>query len=247
LLKMERMCYAKAHSVVVYSEGNKEHVVRIGAKGQVYIIPNWTDISTKVSHNEKYSFRKEEAIATKFVISYAGTMQQAQGLEIVLETACILNKYEDIIFLLAGEGASKPVLKGLINEKNIKNVLLRPIMPREHYRQFLHESDVCLITLSPEIPLETVPGKLADIMGHGKPIILVANLCGDAAKIIHKAKCGFCIRPGDSESLACAVLNLYKDGDLRRTAGENARLFAGLYFTRALCTRKYEEVLIQAV
>lgn len=246
LLKMEDTCYKKAHSLIVYSDGNKDHVIQSGANGQVYIIPNWADTNTTVSFSERYSFRKEEAIGNKLVVSYAGTMQQAQGLEVVIGAAEILKEYKDIIFLLAGEGTSKPVLKSLVKEKNIKNVLLLPIMPKERYKQFLYESDVCLLTLSSDIPAQTVPGKLADIMGYGKPLILAANLQGDAAKVINEAKCGFCVNSGDAKAFSRAVLNLYKDNGLRKEMGINARLFAEQHFSRAVCTKQYERVLSSA-
>ncbi|MFH1933658.1 MAG: glycosyltransferase family 4 protein [Pseudomonadota bacterium] len=247
LSKMEEVCYRKAHSLIAYSGGNRDYIIQRGANGQVYIIPNWADTNAVVSYDKAHSFRKEEIIGNKFVVSYAGTMQQAQGLEVVVETAEVLKEYKDIIFLLAGEGTSKPVLEGLINEKKINNVLLRPVMPKERYKQFLYESDVCLITLSLDIPLQTVPGKLADIMGYGKPLILVANPQGDAAKVINKAKCGFCVNPGDAKAFSRAVLNLYRDEGLRKEMGENARLFAEQHFSRAVCTKQYEKVLFSAM
>lgn len=246
LSKMEDVCYKAAHSLIVYSEGNREHIIQKKANGTVYIIPNWADVDAVVFFDKAHSFRKEEIVGDKFVVSYAGTIQQAQGLEIVVEAAEILKDYKDIIFLLAGEGASKSILENLINKKKVNNVLLRSVMPKEHYKQFLYESDVCLVTLSLDIPLQTVPGKLADIMGYGKSLILAASLRGDASKVVNKAGCGFCVQQGDAKAFAKAVLDLYEDNELRKEMGKKARLYAEQHFSRAVCTKQYEKVLLCA-
>lgn len=243
LSKMEEMCYRKAHSLIVYSEGNKNHIIQKGINKQVYVIPNWVDTNAVVSYDKSHSFRNEGMIGNKFVVSYAGTMQRDQGLEVIIEVAGSLVGYSGIIFLLAGEGTSKPVLRNLINERKINNVLLYSIMPKERYRQFLYESDVCLVTLSLDVPLQTIPGKLADVMGHGKPLILVANPQGDAAKVVNEAKCGFCVNPGNVKAFSRAVLSLYRNEWLKKEMGVKARLFAEQYFSRAICTKQYEEVL----
>lgn len=244
---MENICYRKAHSFIVYSSGNRDYLVQRGVgRTKVFVIPNWVDATARALPYHGDAFRHDKRIANKFVVSYAGTMQEAQGLEIIVKTADALKEYKDILFLLAGEGSSKRGLESFAKEKRLHNVLLRPVMPKDLYIKFLYESDVCLVTLSREIPLQTVPGKLADIMACGRPIIAAVNLQGDAAKILEKAGCGFCVEPGDVNAFSEAVLSLHRDEGLRKEMGEKAKLFAEQYFSRAACTRQYEEVLFSA-
>jgi glycosyltransferase involved in cell wall biosynthesis len=246
LSKMETICYKKAYTFIVYSKGNKDYLVQRGVKQQAYIIPNWVDTHTVGASDRARSFRSEELIGNKFVVSYAGIIEQAQGLEVVVKVAEDLKECDNIIFLLAGEGSSKAALRNLIQEWKVKNVLLRPGMPHNKYMQFLYASDVCLISLSPDIPLPTVPGKLATIMACGRPVIAVVNQQGDAASIIKQAGCGFCVDPGDVEAFSHAVLKLCRDEGLRKKMGEKSRLFAEQHFSRTICTKRYEEVLCQA-
>jgi len=247
LSRMEEFCYRKAHSFIVYSAGNKDYLLGKGVDRAVFIIPNWVDTTARGAYERINSFRKDKLIGDKFVVSYAGTMQQAQGLEIVVEAAAALKEYNDIIFILAGEGSSKTALQNLIREKNVSNVLLRPVMPKDSYIQFIYASDVCLVTLSADIPLQTVPGKLADIMACGKPIIAAVRQQGDAASIIRQAGCGFHVDPGDIEAFSKAVLRMYRDEVLRKEMGVRARLYAEQYFSRDTCTKHYEEVLLSAM
>ena len=247
LSRMEEICYRKAYFFIVYSAGNRDYLLQRGVGSEVFIIPNWVDSTAIGSFDKLPSFRKEKLIGDNFVVSYAGTIQQAQGLEVVVEAAAVLKEYTDIMFLIAGEGSSKTALQTLINGLNISNVLLRPVMPKDRYVQLLYESDVCLVTLSSDIPLQTVPGKLADIMACGRPVIASVNQQGDAASIIKQAGCGFCVDPGDVEAFSQAVLRMYSDEGLRKEMGEKARLFAEQYFSRDVCTKKYEAVLLSVM
>lgn len=244
---MEEICYRKAYSFIVYSDGNRDHLLQRGVDREVFIIANWVDTTVVKSSDRMISFRKEERIGDKFVVSYAGTMLQAQGLALVVESAKALSGYNNIIFILAGEGSSKTNLQSLIKERRVNNVLLRSAMSRALYLQFLCASDVCVVALSPDTPLQTVPGKLADIMASGRPVIAAVNQQGDAARIIKQAECGFCVDPGDVDAFSRAVLSLHRDECLRKTMGEKGRIFAEQHFSRAVCTKQYEKVLFSAM
>jgi colanic acid biosynthesis glycosyl transferase WcaI len=120
-------------------------------------------------------------------------------------------------------------------------------MPQDRYIQFLRESDVCLVTLSSDIPIHTVPGKIADIMSCGKPVLFVGNRQGDAAGIISEAGCGICVDPGDVEAFKRAVLKLYREEGLRKEMGKKAERFAEQFYSRTLCIKQYEEALLSAL
>lgn len=246
LSRMEDICCEKASSFIVYSSGNRDYLRQRGVAREVSIIPNWVDTSAMSPPEGKDTFRKENLTADKFVVSYAGTMQSAQGLEVVVESAATLQEYSDILFLLAGKGSSKSALQSLINERKINNVRMLPVLPKERYVLFLHASDVCLVTLSSAIPSQTVPGKLADIMACGKPVIAAVNSQGDTASIIRQAECGFCVEPGDVTAFSHAVLRLYRDRELVKKMGEKARLFAEQHYARAICVTQYEKALFLA-
>lgn len=247
LSKMEELCYRKAYSFIVYSSGNKDYLLQRGVDREIFIIPNWIDTTKFKPSDSMTAFRNEIGINNKFVVSYAGSMGEAQGLEIVIEAAKELEEYSDVCFVLAGEGPSKLLLKNLISEKKVNNVLLFPVMLNERYIQFLNAADVCLVTLSPDIPRETVPGKLADIMACGKPIIAAVNQQGDAAGLIKEAGCGICVEPGNATAFSQALLKLYMDSDTRKEIGKKARAFAQNHFSRTVCTKRYEEALISGL
>ena len=246
LIKMETFNYRNAYSFIVYSSGNREYLLSSSVKAEIHVIPNWVDRSEFLPVDATNRFRDEDGIGSRLLVSYVGTMQSAQGLEIIIAAAELLRAYRDIVFLLAGEGTSKPTLARLIEATQLDNVLLRPMMPADRYVRCLQASDVCLVTLGAEVPLETVPGKLAYAMACAKPLLAAVNLRGDAAKIILEAGSGLCVNPGDSRGLADAVLALYRDSALRQEMGQKAGRYAESHFSRGACTRKYEQVLLAA-
>ena len=107
----------------------------------------------------------------------------------------------------------------------------------------LYESDICLLPLGKDTPLQTVPGKLADLMASGNPILAAVNLAGDTAAVINNAGCGVCVAPGDTEAFANAVMHLAADPDYRKQLGKKGRMYAEQHYSRASCTRQYLEVL----
>ena len=247
LQKVEVFIYKKADSFIVYSEGNKEYLIQKSIDAQkVFVIPNWFNTNLLAFSVGENDFRKRNKITDKFIIVYAGTVTQDQGLTVVVEAADKLKLNEDILFLIVGEGNAMPLLQKAMTEKKLRNVMFLPAQNYERYVNILSSSDICLISLNKAIPKETVPGKLAEIMACGRPVIASVSCDGDAAKIIKKAGCGFCIEPLDAVGLSREILNIYKDKCLREALSNNARKFAENNFSRSSCTRKYEDVLRSA-
>lgn len=246
LSKMEKICYRNAHSFIVYSPGNRDYLLKQGVKQKIFTIPNWFDTKLISPSYQMNPFLNEKGIRNRFIVSYIGSMGTPQGLEIIINAANLLTMYDDIKFILAGEGPSKPILKSMINGMKLNNIVLLPMMLNERYAQFINAANVSLITLSSGVPIQTVPGKLSEIMACGKPLIAVVKEQGDAAAIIKQAECGFCVEPTNAKELSQIVLKLYRGKKLRKEIGKKAMIFAKQNFSRTICTKKYDEVLKNA-
>lgn len=64
---------------------------------------------------------------------------------------------------------------------------------------------------------------------------------------IRRSGCGICVAPGDVKEFSQAVLRLHRDESFRKEMGEKARKYAEQYFSRAVCTKRYEEVLFSSL
>jgi len=254
---MEKFIYCRANALTVHSSGNKEYVVANGASlNTTTVVHNWVDTDLIKPGKRENDFSKEYKLQDKFVISFAGVMGFAQGLEVVIKAADMLKRHrtsdlgprtKEIVFVLVGDGIKKKELQEQAISLGLDNVLFVPTQPRTIYPQILHASDICLVTLQPDLVTPVVPGKLLSIMAAGKPVITSLPLTGDTPKIVEGSNCGLCVPPADPASLAKALLKLYNDTNLREELGRNGRQESEANFSRQSCVTQYEEILKKLV
>jgi len=243
---MERYVYKNAQLITVHSDGNKKFILeKVKRKAHLEVIPNWIDTDFIKPGERNNSFRKENDIGDKFVVSFAGVMGLSQDLDTVIEVAKELEEYKDMTFLLVGEGIEKERLIKKCKELDTRNVKFLPMQPREKYPSLLQASDVCLVTLKKQVKTPVVPSKIVSIMAAGRPIAASLNLRGDAAQLIKEAGCGLCVEAEDKEALKEAIIKLYREKELREKMGENGRNYAVRYFSRGVCVEKYESIFLR--
>ena len=181
-------------------------------------------------------------LAGKFVVSYIGTHGMAHGLETVLLAAEILRPYDDILFLLIGDGAERETLLRKRNEAGLENVLMLPQQPKEKMPEFLALSDACMVLLKKRDIFKTViPSKIFESMGMERPVIL--GVAGESKGIIEEADCGICIEPENHQQLADAVLKLFNDPELAAGMGRNGRRCVTAAYNRETLAGSYMGIL----
>ena len=241
---IESFIYRHATRIVVHSDGNRRHVLsKGGPPDRVLMIPNGVDTEFIKPSGRFNNFRQEHGLDNEFVVSFAGTLGIAQGLESVLESAALLQSYEDIIFLLVGNGVKRKALETKARELKLSKVKFLPMQPREKYPEILSASDVCLATLGKDVLTPVVPSKIQSIMAAGRPVVASLPLSGDAPKLIAEARCGLCVPPEDPQALTEAILTLYRDPALREEMGRNGRRYAEERLSLEICLGQYEELL----
>ena len=244
---MEKFIYRRADALTVHSNGNKEYVVSTGAdRERTEVVHNWVDTNLIKPGEKNNDLARKYGLTGKFVVSFAGVMGFAQGLEVVTQAANLLKDNKDILFVLVGDGVKKPELESSVRGMRIDNVLFIPTQPVSIYPQVLHASDVCLVTLRKDMVTPVVPGKMLSIMASAKPLLASLPLLGDAPKIIEQYGCGLAVKPSDPRALADAVLKLYNNSSLRGEMGRKGREAAVSHFSRSICVDKYER-LFEAV
>jgi len=241
---LERFAYRNAARISVHSEGNRDHVIAHGATAdKVSVIPNWVDTENVAPGPRDNGFRQEFGLGSRFVISFAGVMGFAQGLESVIQVAGLLHDHGELAFVLIGDGVSRPALEADAARRGLTNVTFLPLQPPERYPEVLAASDVCLVTLSAKLKVPVVPGKLLSIMAAGRPVIASVDSGGDVPRIISEANCGVVTDPADPSTLADAILVLSRDPELRDRLGANGREYALRHFSLDAAVDRYVEEL----
>jgi len=155
----------------------------------------------------------------KFTVLYSGNMGLAQGLETVIETAKILQKYP-IDFCFVGNGVKLESLKEKSNKMDLNNVSFLPPQKKEGLIQIIKKASVCLVPLKNE-PLfrHAIPSKLFEYMACGRPVVV--SIEGDVEKIIKRANSGLIAIPEDPDSIAKQILYYYNDRNKIDEHGQN--------------------------
>ena len=243
---MERFLYRRTDAITVHSEGNRDYVLsRHGMPSRVHVVPNWVDLEALHPSPRNNGFRITHGLGDAFVVSYAGVMGFAQGLDDVVEAVGLLQEHPDILFLLVGDGVMYPQLERRVEELRLSNVRFLPTQPPEVYPALLAASDVGLATLRQELATPVIPGKVQSIMAAGRPVICSMNPLSDAVRLVQEAECGLCVEAASPKELAQAILTLYHDRALARDMGRRGRAYAEQHFDGERCILQYKDILAQ--
>jgi colanic acid biosynthesis glycosyl transferase WcaI len=147
---LEKLAYDISDRIVVLSEGLSK--ILIEEKGvpseKVVCIPVWLDSKDIAPMGRNNVWRQEMSIPEeKFVILHAGTIGAVAGAEIILEAAQRLSTFQDILFLIVGDGSARSEIQARAQAMALANVRFLPFQPRERLSELQSTADVSLVTL----------------------------------------------------------------------------------------------------
>jgi colanic acid biosynthesis glycosyl transferase WcaI len=247
LKKMEAYVYRRAAGITVISQGFRENLLAKGVPDEkIRVIPNFIDtdhVTPQAKHND---FSIRHGVENKFVVLFAGNMGFSQGLESVLDTARLLQRYADIVFLMVGNGAGKSKAEEYLRTLGLDNVRFLPFQPHEQLPAMYGSADVCLIPLRRGFTTESVPCKLFTIMAAGRPAVAAVDRGSDTWKLLQRVQCGICVEPESPQEMAAGILHYYRNESVRREAGQAGRNCAEKEFNPAVLADDYIAAMYQA-
>lgn len=192
-------------------------------EGRVRFFPNWVDIAHVYPLSEPSHYRKELGIDpnTK-VILFSGSLGSKQGLMVIPDAARQLSHRNDVLFVVCGDGATKPQLVAACKE--LANVRFIPLQPFERLGQLLGLADIHLLPQSPEATDFVLPSKLTGMLASGAPIIATCRNDTEIASVV--SKCGVVVSPEDGTALARAIEQLVDNDEVRLELGVQARIYS---------------------
>tara|TARA_B100001971_G_scaffold78435_1_gene72280 strand:+ start:23 stop:973 length:951 start_codon:yes stop_codon:yes gene_type:complete len=239
----EMFLYRQAAQVVTVTESFRHVLIERGLPGRkVVTMSNGANVDFFQPGERDNAVRSEHGLTDCFVVSYFGAHGISHGVEIVLRAADILRARNDIVFLLAGEGAMKKRLLALKERMALENVLMLPAQPMERMPDFYRASDVCMVPLR-NVPLfETfVPSKMFEVMACGVPII--GALRGEAREILKRSGAARLVAPENAQELAQAIEWMQANPRERSQMGAAGRNFVCEHFDRGTLAGQYAELL----
>ena len=235
--------YRRAGQLVTGSVEIEKYLVRevVQTPGKVKYIP-------PLSAGKMIFDNKDDSIRQRYIgsfnILYMGDIRRENSFDVILDASqkLIIMGLRDVRIIIAGDGPGLAALNKEIEKRGLFDmVLTQGQVPKEKLAAYVNAADALICA---DLPGSTVsyapPKKIVDYMGFGKPILAAADTEGK--NIIKKAKCGFVSDPGDAQSLAENIKQLYMTPKEKLTAmGNAAALYKARNFDPDICARQILE------
>ena len=243
---VEKITYRYADKIIVISEDFKKNIMAKGVpEDKIVVVYNWVDQNKvmDVPREENKLFDAYGLERSKFYITYNGNIGSTQNMDMLLDVAKELQEeYEDIHFVLVGNGAYLDEVKRKVADQQLDNVHLLPFQPYEDISHVFSLGDASLVISKPGVGANSVPSKTWSIMSASRPVL--ANFDENELKtIIENNHCGIFTKAGDKDAFKESILTLYNHRELCKEYGHNGRKFVLDNLTREVGTQKYVDVI----
>ena len=242
--RLERACYRRARRIVVVTAGIRQRLSERGVpEDKLVLIPNGAN--TDLFRHEPEAgaaLRVESGLGDTFLVLYAGIHGIAQGLQMVVEAARMLEGDHRICFLFVGEGPVKAEIRALAKRYGLTNIHFHNEVPRKRVPAYLSAADVALVPLRKLGLFATaLPSKIFDAWAAGCPTLV--SIDGEARRVLEESGAGRFVEPESAQALVEAIRDLADDREACRGMGIKGRSFVKTHYSRQAQARTLEGVL----
>lgn len=233
---LEEFCYRKSALITGQTQGIVRNIKSRFPNKRVYWLKNGVDIKfydVNKTQQEANAWRKTNGYSEEdFILFYGGIIGHAQGLDIILNAAKILEDKPKIKFVMLGSGPEKERLLALKEELKLNNLEFYDAVPKTKMQEIIMDMNATIVPLKKlDLFKGAIPSKIFENLALKKPIIL--GLEGEAKELfIDEGNCGLAFEPENKEDLVKQILTLYNNPELSKQLGENGLKYASENFNR---------------
>lgn len=237
LVSGEHWIYKKADALIFTKEGDTDYLKEHGwttAQGRdidlnkCHYINNGVNLSAYEEQIKTECFEDEDLLdESKFNVVYTGVIRPVNNVGNLLDCASIMKSesgYDDVNFLIYGEGSELEALRKRVQEENLDNVKLKGFVERKYIPYILSKSSVNVLNYSQNQynwSRGNSSNKLFEYMASGKPIISTVHM---GYSIIKKYDCGVELDADTPQALAEQIKNFHDmSKEARNAIGCNAK------------------------
>ena len=217
LFRLEKNIYQKAETIIALSPGIQQGIAKKTSPVKIKMVPNMADNSF---FEETEGWPKKEG--KQFIISYLGTVGQANHLEYFLAIAQLVQEKEinQIQFWIVGDGKQLDSIRQ--QARNLKNVVFKNPMNKQGVKTILNQSDATYTSFLQKTVLTTCsPNKFFDSLAAGK--LTIVNTNGWLKDLVETYKCGFYANPLAPEEFINKLMPFIEDKKKLESYQQNAR------------------------
>jgi glycosyltransferase involved in cell wall biosynthesis len=242
---LEKIIYKQSVAIVALSPGMANGIrAKLKQQKKISVIPNSSDTNIFRPDIDGSEVGRERGWTGKLVLMYFGAMGKANGLRFLVDAANRLKEYEDIHFVLIGDGNEKASLINKVKRYGLKNIEILDVFPKTELPRIVAACDISTVIFANYPILQhNCANKFFDSLSAGKPVLL--NYSGWQARIIEEHNAGFGCELCNLEQFIERVLFLNSHRDQLVEMGQNARRIAQDRFARDKLAQQALETILQ--
>ena len=230
---LEMKCYRRSALITGQTKGIVRNINSRCPGKKVLWLPNGVDLEAVSGAKMDTGARSRHGLPENtLLITYAGIIGHAQGLEVIIRAAAEL-RGRNVTFVLIGDGPVKQELKDLAAELNvIDGVRFIDRIPRAEVLSIVRNGDAVVVPLKRnDLFKGAIPSKIFEAMALERPILLGVD--GEARELfIDEGKGGLYFTPEDHKDLARSILIYLNDPRRMEDDGRNGSRYVRQNFER---------------
>jgi len=207
---------------------------------KVCVIPHGINIEEMTAPDATFdSSGLPESFRGKFLVSFFGRLSAEKSPADFVKIARHLRSYDEIRFLMTGEGQERSSVLALIEKYELQDRIY-VLGFVDNLRDLIALSDVVVVPSA----VDGMPLVVFEAQAFSKPV--VASAVGSIPAVIAQGETGFLCAPGNVKAFAERILELWRSPDLRRKIGDAARISVCANHSAESMTTRYVEALDKA-
>lgn len=214
LYRMEHKSYREADGIIFSFQGGKDYIIDKGWSKEsggdvdttgIGYLNNGVDLATVDEQKEKYILEDVDLDNNKFKVIYLGSISEFNGLDVLVETARILQKrgIQDVSILVYGYGNQEAKLKQLVQNYKLTNIKFKGPLDKKYAMNLLSRGDLNVFTFknTPLLRYGVSPNKLFMYFASGRPVLSMIKPNYD---LVEEKKAGYSV-DNNPETVADAI------------------------------------------
>ncbi len=184
LYRMEHKSYREADGIIFSMQGGRDYIVDKGWSkdvggdvdtSNIGYLNNGVNLSQVDKQKDEYVLQDADLDTDKFKVVYLGSISKMNGLDVLVETAKVLQERgnEKVAILVYGYGNQEEQLKNMVADYGLKNIKFKGKLDFEYGLNVLSRGNLNIFTFrdSPLWKYGVSPNKLFMYFASGKPVL----------------------------------------------------------------------------
>lgn len=239
LYQMEHKSYREADGIIFSFQGGRDYIIDKGwskeTGGDVDIsdigyLNNGVDLATVDKQRTEFVLEDPDLDTDKYKVIYLGSISAFNGLDVLVETARVLQNRnaDNVVILVYGYGNQEAKLRRMVEEYGLMNLKFKGPLDKKYAMNLLSRGDLNIFTFTNTALLKygVSPNKLFMYFASGKPVL---SMIKPAYDLVEGKKCGVSVN-NNPEEVADAIVRMSQlDKDTYQEYCVNARKTAEEY------------------